>query len=297
MSMTDQTPRAGDNTNTVDYAAEETRRLEIDYAPLAANVEELLAEAAAIELPIQDDAHKGTVASTIKKLRDTATRIEGLREIEKLPHLRRGNAVDQWFGRLRIALRKDNKRDRNAVGDDLQDALTAYDARKLAEEQARRRAEAERLAREAAKKAAEEAAAKAAAEEARLAAERARKRETQEAKGAVAEQAEQAASTAGVETNLVAAQAEQAYVDTLARPSDIMRRRGADGVLTTMGTEKFAEITDLDALDIVALRPFIKVEALEQALRGLAASRGYSNDERMQIKGAVFGTRAKSVVR
>ena len=225
------------------------------------------------------------------------SRVEGLREIEKLPHFRRGQAVDQFFGALRIALLKDNKRDRDAIGDTLQAELTAYDNKLLAEEQERRRREAEKAAEELRKKLAAEAEARRVEEEARLAAERARKPDTQAAKEQIAEQASEQTSTAIVEAKLAEQKAEEAHIETLARPADIMRNRGADGVMTTMAKEKFAEILDVNTLDIMALRPFIKIEALEAALRGLAASRGYSNDARMQISGAIFGTRNKSQVR
>lgn len=295
--MNTQGPGIGDNTQNIDYAAEETKRLDSDYAGLARSVEEIIAEAEAIPLPIADGDGKVIVTKMIKRLRDTATRVEGIREIEKQPHLRRGNAVDNWFGRLRTALRKDNKRDRDAIADKLQAELTNYDSRLLAAEQERRRLEAEKAAREAAAKAAAEEKARREAEEARLAAERARKPETTIAKEEVASKAEETAAAATVEAKLAEAKAEDAYISTLARPADIMRQRSDDGVLSTMGTEKFAEITDLSALDIAKLRPFIKLEALEQALRGYASSVGYSSDERMQIAGARFGTRPKSLVR
>lgn len=290
-------PGIGDNTQSIDFAADETSRLKRDYAELETSVVDLIAKAEAIELPITDNETKGLVASTLKTLRDTATRVEGLREIEKTPHLRRGNAVDQWFGRLRIAIRRDNKKDRPAIGDTLQGALTDYDNKLLAQEQERRRLEALRLQREADERRRKEQEAAAAAEAARLAAERARKPETQAAKEAVADQAEVVASVATVETKLADQRAEVAYVDTLARPADIMRQRGDDGVLMTMGTVRFAEITDRSKLDLTKLAPFIAIDALEKALRSYAASNGYSADPTVQIAGAVFGTRAKSVVR
>ena len=290
-------PGIGDNVQNVDFAAEETKRLDIDYGNLSKSVLDLVEEAKAIPLPIADADGKNVVTRMIKRLRDSATSVEGFREIEKLPHLRRGNAVDQWFGRLRLAIRRDDKKGRPAIADDLAAALTAYDNKLLAEEQERRRLAAEQAARELREKLAAEAKAREEAEAARLAAERARLAETRQAKGEVAEQAEVKASVATVESKLAEQRAEETHVQTFARPADIMRQRSDDGVLSTMGTEKFADIIDLQALDVAALRPFIKLEHLEQALRGLAASRGYSNDERMQIAGAKFGTRAKSVVR
>lgn len=295
--MNTNAPGIGDNTQNVDYGAEETRRLEQDYGNLSQSVVELVEEASAIKLPIESDDDKNVVTRMIKRLRDTATLVEGFRETEKLPHLRRGNAVDQFFGRLRLAIRKDDRKGRDAIGDTLQASLTAYDAKKLAEEQERRRLEAERAARELREKLAAEQKARDEAEAKRLAAERARLPETKGAKGAAADQAEVVASVATVEAKLAEQRAEEAYVNTLARPAEIMRQRSDDGILSTMGTEKYSEVTDRTKIDLEKLRPYFKIEDLERALRGYAASVDYSSDERMQIAGAVFGKRAKSQVR
>jgi hypothetical protein len=293
---TTDAPRIGDNTQ-IDYAADETRRLEREYGNLKDAIEGLVAEAEKIPLPITDPEGKAVVAPMIKRLRDQKTSVEGLREIEKMPHLRRGNAVDAFFGSLRVMLLRDDKKSRLAIGDVLQSELTTYDERVLAEEMERRRREAAKAAEELRKKLAAEEAARRAEEETRLAAERARKAETQAAKSEVAEQAAVQASVAAVKAKLAETRAEASYVETLARPADVMRQRMDNGVMSTMGTEKFSEILDRDKLDLEKLRPFFKLEHLEQAVRGYAASRGHSNDPAGQIPGARFGTRAKSLVR
>lgn len=293
--MADPNPRAvsGDNTNAPDFAKQESDRLRKDYALLETTIAELESEGASIVLPIADDDTKETVASVIKRIRDAATRANSFRESEKQPHYRRGQGVDMFFFGLIDRLAKRDRKNRDGIGDTLQRALTDYDNRKLLEEQARRQAEADRLAREeTARKAAADRLAQA-AEDARLAAERARKPETTAAKGAIANTAEVLATEAKIDATLATDRAEDAHVATLARPADIMRKRGSDGTLSTMQREGYAEIEDADLLDKAALWPFISLDAKEKAVRAWAKSTGYRKD----MDGAAIGFRNKSVVR
>ena len=294
--MPDPNHRAviGSNTpDAVDYAREESERLQREYAETTRAVESMLGEFEATPEVIEDNEQKGAVASLIKRMRDTSKRIDGLRELEKMPYFRRGQGVDQFFNGLFDRLTRREKRNRPGAADVLQQRLTDYDTKLLLAEQERRRkeaAEAERKAREA-----REAEAKAAreAEERRLAAERARLPETRETKQEAAAVAEETASAAKIEAAVAGDQAEAAYIDTLARPADIMRNRGADGTLTTMAREFYAEIEDANALDISALWPFISLDAKEKALRQWAKNTGH----RQQMRGARIGDRPKSVVR
>jgi hypothetical protein len=294
--MPEANPRAvsGGNTDVIDYAQEEMNRLQQDYGYINRSVDELLADAAKFEV-VSDD-NKGAVTSLIKRIRDEAKRISGLHDLEKIPHLRRGQATDQFFFGAEDKLAKRDRKSNDGAADRLNRILTDHDTRKLAEEQERRRreaAEAARVAREA-----EEVRLKAEreAEERRLAAERARKPETQAAKTEVAQQALQQASEARIEATVAETKAEDAYIDTLARPADIMRTRGDDGTLSTMGTEKFAEITDRNKIDLEKLRPYFTPDMLEKALRSYANSVAYSNDSSVQIAGARFGKKPKSKV-
>lgn len=287
------TPMIGDNTQTVDFAKEEVERLAREYGHFLATTEELEQEAAAIELPIADNTVKGTVTSLIKRLRDTAKRVDGVREVEKQPHYRRSQGVDQFFFGMIDRLSRRDRKNRPGAADTLQEALTAYDTKLLLEEQERRRKIAEEEARRAAIARAEEERRLREAEEARLAAERARKPETQAAKEAVAGVKETEASAARIESTLAERAAEDAYVETLAKPADIMRTRGNDGTLSTMQTEGYAELVDKRLLDKDALWPFIKPDAIEQALRAYAKA----NDYRVEMAGAKIGRRPKSVVR
>ena len=109
----------------------------------------------------------------------------------------------------------------------------------------------------------------------------------------MADLAEQQAFAAGLAASAAADQAEAAYVETLAKPAELMRNRGADGTLTTMARENYAEIVDEAQLDKIALWPFISLDAKEKALRQWAKTTGHSK----QMSGAAIGSRSKSVVR
>jgi hypothetical protein len=279
--------------DSIDYAKAEVERLQGEYAETARVVDSLLEEFEDLPDEIADDAEKGVVASLIKRMRDTTKRIDGLRELEKMPYFRRGQGVDQFFNGLFDRLTRREKRNRPGADDVLQQRLTDYDTKLLLAEQERRRKEAAEAARIAREKQEAEAKAAREAEERRLAAERARLPETRETKQEAAAAAEEVASAARIEAAVATDQAEAAYVDTLARPADIMRNRGADGTLTTMAREFYAEVEDAAKLDKDALWPFISLDAKEKALRQWAKNTGH----RQQMAGAKIGDRPKSVVR
>lgn len=289
-------PRAVIGSNTADapdYAKIETDRLADEYAKLVQESDALLAEAAAIPDEINDDETKGVVTSLIKRIRDAKVRIEGLHDLEKQPFLRRGQGVDQFFFGIWDKLVRRDRKNKEGAGDRLNRILTDYDtkvlrrkqeeARRIAEaaaaEERRRREEAEALARK--------------AEEERLAAERARKPETIAAKTEQATATAEAASTAKVEAEVAGARAEAAYVDTLAKPADIMRTRGSDGTLSTMATEPYAVVTDITKLDGAKLWAQVSAAEKEKALARWARLTDY----REQMAGASIGRRPKSVVR
>lgn len=300
---------AGDNRQPeVNYAAEESRRLSLDYAETARTVADLSARFYGAPAEIADDDEKGIVSALIRDMRDANKRIDGFRELEKQPHYRRGQGVDQFFFGLMDRLFRREKRHMPGMADSLGERLTAYDRRKLAEELERRRLEAERLERDAAeaRRLEQEARDKAAkeasdAEEARLAAERARNPERIAEKVEAAVQQERRADAAavdaarvGVDSELAQGAAVGARIDSLARPADVMRRRDAGtGVLTTMARENYAEIADATKLDKSALWPFISLSAKETALRQWAKNTGHSQ----QMPGALVGSRPVSVVR
>ena len=288
-------PRIGDNTQTIDFAKVEVKRLKNEYGYVQESALRLIEQAKAITV-IADNDDKSKVIGLIKLLRDEAKRSTGLHEIEKAPHFRRGQGVDQFFFGIVDKLWKRDKKGNDGEGDRLNKLLTAYDVRQLAIEEEKRKAAALEAARIAQAAEAERLRKEQEAEAARLAAERARKPDTTAAKAAIAAAAEEAAMAARVEQTATAAAAEEAYMATLAAPADIMRTRAADGSLATMAKEKFVEITDRNTLDLNKLRPYLPAEALVTAIRKYAESVSFSNDESVQIAGAKFGTRPRSRV-
>jgi len=293
MATTDN-PRAtpGNNSGETDFAKQESERLQIDYAEYGRSALDLIAEAEKIT-ELNDPETKGKVVSLIKRIRDAAKRGDGFRELEKMPHFRRGQGVDQFFFGWIDRLSKRDRKNRDGEADRLQALLNDYDNRVLAAEQERRRQEAAEAQRKAEKLAAEQREKDRIAEEARLAAERARAPAQIEKKEEAAAAAETAASETRVEAVIQSEKAEDAYVATLAKPADIMRTRGNDGTLSTMAREGYAEVEDASKLDPAILWPYISLDAKEKALRQWAKSQGY----RTPMQGAAIGFRNKSVVR
>lgn len=280
--------------NAPDFARLEVERLEMDYAKVVETADALDAEFATHPDEIPDDDGKAIVVDFIKRTRDTTARAEALRVVEKEPHYRRGQGVDQFFfGRIIDRLARRDRKNKPGIADISQARLTAYDTRKLEEERARLRLIADEEARKAAAARAEEARLAQEAEERRLAAERARKPDTQAAKEAAAVQAEQAASAAAVETQIAARAAEEAYIGTLAKPADLMRTRTAGGTLSTVARENYAEITDVTKLDMAILWPLVSLKEKERVLNAWARNTGFTQ----QMAGAAIGSRPRSVVR
>lgn len=277
---------------TGDFAQVVTQFLEEEYRQYPVQLAELLDEARALPKEIEDKATKDKAASVIKRMRDLNKKFDAFHEKEGQPYFRGKQAVDQFFFGMMDKLQKRSKNNNPGASDVLLNRITDYDNRVLAAEQAKRQREADeaaRVARAAQLKAEEEAAA---AEAARLAADRARKPETVGQKTAVAQEAETKADAAHVEATVTTARAEEAHIATLAKPADIMRSRGDDGTLSTMGTDKYATIVDRDKLDKAKLWPFIPLAALQQALNGFAKTTDYNT----QMDGAEIGRRNKSKV-
>lgn len=293
--MTDVNPRAviGSNVpDAIDYAKEETDRLNRDYAQLGTTIEGLIDEFDAVPEALTVE-QKPAVMSLIKRVRDASKHVLGLHELEKTPHLRRGQAADQFFFGFADRLLRRQPRNREGIGDILNRRLTDLDNRILAEEQERRRLEADRIRREAeeADRKARELAEKAEAE--RLAAERARKPERKEEKAEIATQTEDAAATAAAIATAADARATAARMETLAKPSDIMRTRASDGTLGTMQQVTYAEVTDVDKLDGSVLWQYVDYAGKEKALKAWARA----TDHRKSMPGADVGRRNKSQVR
>jgi len=283
-----------------DYAKDVTTRIASEYVGLTNTLDELLSEAREMPKEVTSDADALMLGALIKRLRDLDSRCESVRELEKEPYLRGGNAVDAFFNGMRDRIGRRNRNDRKAAAgatDILQARINAYQDQKLAEERARREAE-ERAQREIARKAQEEAAriAREAAEKL-AAAERARKEENRQAHAAEAARLEEAASIARTKAEQEQEKAEDARIATLAKPADMTRVRGNDqsgaGVTLTTKQEPYAIMTDRYKLDMSKLLPFFTDAEIEKALRGWAKTTGH----REKMDGAEIGFRNAGVTR
>jgi len=293
-------PVANRHNEAPDYAKQVTDRIAGEYIGLTNTFDELVAESAKLPGDVASDSDALMIGALIKRLRDLDRRAESVRELEKEPYLRGGNAVDAFFNGLRDKIAKRNRNDRkakNGVADDLQSRIDVWQERKAAEERARREAEAEaarRAAAIAAAKAAEEARI---AEEARLKAERARTEANRAARAAEADEQAAAASRAASEAQAALERAEDTRIATLAKTADLVRVRGDDkiggGVTLTSAQEAFAIVTDRSKLNMAALWPFFTDAEIEKALRGWAKTTGH----RQKMEGAEIGHRSRGVTR
>jgi hypothetical protein len=260
------------------------------------SISALLEEARSKPTEVTSDEVALDIGALIKRLGDADRRAEAFRVAEAEPYLRGKNAVDGFFNALRDKIGRRNKNDRAAkpgAVDILQARVTAYLEKKRIEEQARRDAEAARLREEARQRQLAEAAAAAAAEEARKAAERARKPEIVEQKTAVAQEAAAAAAAARAESEVATGQAIEAHISTLAKPADMARTRGDEGVLLTLAKESYAIVLDRSKLDMAKLAPFFTDTEVEKALRAWAKNTGYAQP----MDGAEIGKKNKGVTR
>lgn len=259
-----------------DYAATVTDRLQQDYAEAVRNAEAMIDEARALP-PIEPDDERtlGLHSAMIEKMRDTTSRFEKFRVVEKEPHMRAAEATDGFFFGWIEKLARRKKTDKPGVSDILQACVNAEMNRRL-DEQRRLRAEAEakaRAAEEALRKAQAEAARKAA--EAQAAAERARKQENIDAHAArsLAEAAE--AERLNAERMFAAQVAEDARIDRLAKAADMVRTRPDGSPMVTMRQVPVVVIEDAALLNKDLLWPHIKEEHLLMALKAWAKATGH----------------------
>ena len=173
------------------------------------------------------------IGALIRDTRALTRKTDDRRKIEKEPHLIAGRQVDAFFSTLTDRL----------------DRITAT-FQKIADDHAR--------------KAAAEARTKAEAEARKAREEEARQRD-------IAERAQEAnrvktADKAAIKADDAAERAQEADKAASASAADLTRTRTASGVLSTARTEWKGKIVDYAKVDLEALRPYIKREALDAAL-------------------------------
>ena len=288
-----ETPAAAAGKNIPDYAKEEMSRLALEHDVLEQSVKDALEEARALPEQCASEEDQSRFAEVIKRLRDLSGRIEKVRVGEKEPHLRRGTAVDAFFGSMMGRLFRKNKGDKAGAADVLQARLDDYLQRKIAEER-RIRQEEERLAREAERAAREEAERlEAQAREAEAKAARARKAENEEKNRAAAEAAEAEAKRLRDEQELARQRVQEASAASAAKGSDLVRTRTDSGHMVTSRQEPYVEIVDSMELDAAALWPFVREDAKLAALKSWAKTVQYKR----QMPGAIIEMRDRAVVR
>lgn len=294
MNATTENPRAvlGDNVQ-VDYAKEMFATLRRDYPNLEEQKEQLKTEARALYQQPTTEENKGAKVAMIKRMRDFAARVIAFHKVEKEPHYRRGQTVDQFFFSIADEIERRDRKAKPGAADHLQMQLDDYVNEQIEKQRAereRQRLEAERIAREAREKAERE---QREAEEARLAAERARKPERIEEKTEVAQQLEAKADLATVEANIAGDKLYEATTAAAAKGADLVRTRLDEGAMLTARQEGYAEIEDDTKLNKDLLWPFISMDAKEKALRAWAKTGGH----KVMMDGARIGHRHKAVGR
>ena len=208
--------------------------LAVDHAALAADIEALAKEANAGPKEIKTEADLESASKIILKVRPLAAKVEKTRVEEKEPHLSAGREVDAFF---RVHADRLSR-----IADFFQKEADKYTRAKADEERRKAAAAAQKLRDE---QTAREAAAAKAQESNRL-----KTAENHEAKAGEAAYA-----------------AEAAEARAAAPAAELTRTRFAGGGLATAKTEWNFAIENLQAIPLETIRPFLKPEVIEQAVR------------------------------
>lgn len=269
----DTNTAAGPGHNLAPPMAQEVKaRLELDYGELILAADTALAQADDLPITVENSDDVANVSALVVKLRDLIKRAESHRVAEGEPYLRGKEAVDAFFKRLQERIEITRK--------SLTASVDRYKQAQLAAEKARREAEAA-----AARKAAAEAAR--IREEAELAARRARTTKAEK---------EAEAAAARAESQMADSTAEVATLNTMAKAGAMVGER-FEGVersgQVTMRKTPVVFIEDVSQLDLELLRPFLKLEHLEQALRAWAKATNYAQE----MPGATVAMRDATVIR
>ena len=232
------TPTIGDNMVPPD-ANPLTERLAEKYRPQLERRDALLKSVDDVPEKITDEATCQRTMVFEAKVKALIKLVdESIRVAEKEPFLNGGRQVDNWFGAITDPLENVEKK--------LGERILAYQVKKAADEK-KKREEAEAKARREAEEA---------AEKARKAAEKVRGEKSMEKALAAEEAAKEAQAKADA-----AAEAAQAKTSDLARVRDTTY-----GVTGSFKMEWTGQITDLEALDLNRLRPYISYAELEKAV-------------------------------
>lgn len=204
------------------------------HADLAKRIDAIAKRADAAPRSIKTDADLDAIGRIVVDARDLAKEAETARTAEKEPHLRASREIDAYF----------------KVSTDRLGRISDF-FRKIADDHARAKAaEARAKAEKAAREAAEEA----------------------ERQADIARRAEEAGRVKTAEKHeakaeLASEQAFQAQQVAAAPAADLVRHRTGSGVVSSARTEWAFEIVKIGDVPLDLIRPFIKPEHIEQAVR------------------------------
>jgi hypothetical protein len=259
MTKSITTPAPGEigHNSMIPTARQVTDEMTMRFADLSEAAAAALEAAGGLPEKITGKTLLGEVSRSVIALRDLSKRAETSREAEKAPYLRAGQAVDAFFKEVIVRLDK--------MGSILNRRVNDYQQEQLAAERRAREAEQQETMR--------------LAEEARLKAVRARTDANRSARE--------------IEAALAERRASEAQEAAEATPAGMVRERFADGPLVTMKTVKYVQITDIKAIPLDELRPYLKPSAIEDAVRNWARATEYTGT----MAGVEVGERDESVVR
>lgn len=247
--MATDNPLLGDNLPP-DPRPAIVARLGTDFAHLGNQVSEQQDKAAELPAVIETKEQHDQIADLIKDMRSTYKTVDATREAEKNPFWIAGQAVDGFFAPLKTRLEE--------TAADLNQRVKVYlDGIAEAERQRQRR-----IAEEARR------------EEDRLRAEQRQREEAAEAAKRRDHKAthEAAASDKAREADRAGATAAFAETTAAAKPAALARTRSTAGALSTLQTVWLHTVTDWDAIPLDKLRPYIKRELIDAAIKKLIAS-------------------------
>jgi len=212
--------------------------LKARHQPILDDARQLVQKAKDDLKPITDDETCGVFSDLVKDITASINKIESARTAEKEPFLAGGRAVDGFFKIVTDSLDK-TKRSVNGV-------ITTYLHEKAAQERRRLAAEAEE------------------------------KRKLSETQLQTAVAMEDVGMTKQADNNFVKAessmqQAQKLETASQAKPAALSSTRGSSS-LAGLRTRWVGTITDINALDLEKLRPFLSLELMAKALNAYVAA-------------------------
>jgi len=211
------------------------------YASLLAAIEPLAELADDLPAEFTTPEHIAKTAEIVKDGRKALRELEEARDKEGRPHLEAKREIDEWFSPKMLRLKQTKKNGAPGILDILQGRADDYQ-RKV---DAQKRKEAE---------------------EARLKAVEAEREQRRLAEVAAAQAQPIAANAHAEAAKAAAVQAEKSAAVAVATPAEVTRVRSETGAVASASAPLTFE-ANYNAVDLGALRPYLKPEWIDQAIR------------------------------